>query len=131
MSRSGSAFVFDRLLCAVAVACVASIGSVAPAAADDQSDPVPGMQRGVIEGQACSNWERFPFGVNPDGDYLACVLFEDETTGAWAKSVAPVGVREPGTSCDSPQEDLAQAPDGRPLQCSSSSWYLVPRGLLG
>jgi hypothetical protein len=113
------------------VVALVSVGVIAPAAADDLSDPVPGMQHGVVEGQPCSNWQRFPFGVNPNGDYMACVSFDGGKTGDWAKSVAPVGVREPGTACNPPQEDLAQAPDGRPLQCSNSSWFLLPRGLLG
>lgn len=118
-----------RQLVGLAVSLV-SVATAAPAAADDP-DPVPAMQHSVIEGQPCTNWERFPFGMSADGKYAACVLFEGEQSGTWAKSVAPVGVRDPDSSCSPPQEDLAQAPDGRPLQCSNSVWYVLPRGLLG
>lgn len=114
-----------------ALAVSAGLGFVAPAAADDPSDPVPGMQHGVIEGLPCSNWEEFPFGVNFGGAYAACVLFEGDQIGTWSKSVRPVGVRDPGTQCNSAEDELAQAPDGRPLQCSNATWFLLPRGLLG
>jgi hypothetical protein len=106
-----------------------AVGLAAPAASDP--DPVPGMQHGVVESEPCANWERFTYGWSPDGDFMACVSFDSGKTGLWSKAVPVVGVREPGTSCDVSQGYFAQAPDGRPLQCSNSIWYPPPNGNWG
>ncbi|MDT5095312.1 MAG: hypothetical protein QOH60_4675 [Mycobacterium sp.] len=111
------------------VAAAFALATAAPGFADP-SDPVPGMSHGVIETQPCSNWLRFTYGFSPLGEHMACVSF-DGSTGEWSRSTPVVGVREPGTSCDAAQGYLAQAPDGRPIQCSNSIWYLPPNGNQG
>ena len=105
---------------------------------------VPGMHDGV-PGQPCLSWTQNPYGFDPNGGFLAGVSFDGGRSGVWTKSAAVAGVKQVGTPCCNENVSycptgfgtLAQAPDGRPLQCNTvgsattGTWVALPQGLLG
>ena len=150
LSRTGIGFMTRALFLAAAVA-AAAISGAAPAGANPPAchatipncDIVPGMQDGVV-GQSCPSWTQFTFGFDPSGNFIACVSF-DGGTSRWSKSSVIAGVKQVGTPCCNENVSycptgfgtLAQAPDGRPLQCNTvgsattGTWAALPQGNLG
>jgi hypothetical protein len=125
---------------AIASAIAAAAICAAPWAAADPSYypdvPVPGMRDGAVEEASCSSWTAYSYGWSPNGEVLTCVSFDEGGSGEWAASAKLVGVRDIGSPCafeaDLYGGALAQAPDGRPLICSSSTgWTAQPNGNLG
>jgi hypothetical protein len=106
-------------------------------------DIVPGMHDGVTR-QPRPSWTQYPYGFDPNGKFLACVSF-DGKSGVWTPSATVAGVKQVGTPrcsdnvsyCPTGFGSLAQAPDGRPLQCNTlgsattGTWAALPQGLLG
>jgi hypothetical protein len=142
-----------RALFLAASIAAAAIGCATPASADPASachatipncDSVPGMQDGVV-GQPCPSWTQYTFGFDPSGNFIACVSLNGGKSGRWSKSSVIAGVKQIGTPCCNENVSycptgfgtLAQAPDGRPLQCNvlgsatSGTWAVLPQGNLG
>jgi Protein of unknown function (DUF3761) len=83
---------------------------------------VPNMPTDAVLGQSCSNWQRYIFGYDANGNVLACAgMVPDNPT--WSSSVPLYGVQQIGAPCSS-GEAAAQSPDGRPLLCMGpgSGW---------
>lgn len=77
-------------------------------------DPLPNMTTAEI-GDSCSNTQRFVFAVNTAGQTLMC----QGEPGRYAAAPAEVvGERAAGSPCAEGQ--LAQTPDGSPLQCAAA-----------
>lgn len=92
---------------------------------------LPGQYMNVVETQPCDNWERWTYGLSPSGEFMACVSFDGGKTGMWSKSAPVAGIRQIGAPCSQANGDnLAQAPDGRPLLCDGV-WLALPYGNLG
>lgn len=89
------------------------------------SNAVPGLAQGAKQGQACSNYRTFIFGVSQNGSFLACIP-DGNGGGNWVNSSPVVGVRQIGSSCDPGASQAAQSPDGRGLVCGDSGWVPGP-----
>lgn len=77
---------------------------------------LPGLVDGAVEGAACYNWQRFPFGQTSNGSQMICAG-QGDGTGKWVRSIPVIGVRQIGSPCASEQQYGAQSPDGAPLVC--------------
>jgi hypothetical protein len=84
--------------------------------------PVPNMRNDAVLGQPCSNWQRYIFGYDANGNVLACA--GNVKNGTWVSSAPLYGVQQIGAPCTS---GTAQSPDGLGLLCvTGSGWQPGP-----
>lgn len=86
---------------------------------------VPNMRSDAVLGQPCSNWQRYIFGYDPDGNILACAA--DVKNGTWVQAAPLNGVQQIGAPCAIGSGGTAQSPDGRALVCvTDMGWQPGP-----
>jgi hypothetical protein len=115
------------MLRAMSIGLLAALGlAAAPISAADTptgEQDVPNMQSNAVFGGPCDNTHRYIFGRAPNGQALACVLFDG--AGTWVLSSPLHGVQQIGDSCSG--DGAAQSPDGRALMCmGGEGWQPGP-----
>lgn len=84
---------------------------------------LPGLVDGAVEGAACYNWQRFPFGQTSNGSQMICAG-QSDGTGLWVRAIPVIGTRQIGAPCRIEQQYAAQSPDGAPLVCDISTGWV-------
>ena len=98
--------------------CQREIGGSSPQA-------VPNMRNDAVLGQSCSNWQRYIFGYDANGNVLACAVAVNN--GIWVKAAPLYGVQHIGAPCNlGGSGGAAQSPDGLGLICGDTVWEPGP-----
>ena len=92
-----------------------------PASADPECnypDCTPGIQPNIVLGSYCNNFSYYAFGVTNWGRLVFCGS-PRRYEPRWFRSPEMRGIKDENTNCQNYEYEVAQAPDGLFLTCTS------------